>query len=65
MLKRHLGNILTYFRHRITNAVSEGFNSRIQSIKSQARGFRAFKNFRTRILFYCGKLELLPDKVTH
>jgi transposase len=65
MLKRHLENILSYFRHRITNAMSEGFNSRIQSIKSQARGFRAFENFRTRILFYCGKLDLLPEKVTH
>ena len=65
MLKRHLNNILTYFRHGITNAVSEGFNSRIQSIKSQARGFRAFRNFRTRILFYCGKLDLLLHKITH
>jgi len=68
MLKRHLENILTYFRHRITNAMSEGFNSRIQSIKSQARGFRAFENYRTRILFYCGKLDLLPPlapEVTH
>ncbi len=65
MLKRHLDNILTYFRHRITNAMSEGFNSRIQSIKSQARGFRAFANYRIRILFYCGKLDLLPAGVTH
>ena len=65
MLKRHLNNILTYFRHKITNAVSEGFNSRIQSIKSQARGFRAFRNFRTRILFYCGKLDLLLPAMTH
>lgn len=65
MLKRHLDHILTYFRHRITNAMSEGFNSRIQSIKSQARGFRAFENFRTRILFYCGKMDLLPDDFTH
>lgn len=65
MFKRHLANILTYFRHRITNAMSEGFNSRIQSIKSQARGFRAFENFRTRILFYCGKLDLLPIEFTH
>lgn len=65
MFKRHLDNILTYFRHRITNAMSEGFNSRIQSIKSQARGFRAFENFRTRILFYCGKLDLLPAGFTH
>jgi len=65
MLKRHLDNILTYFRHRITNAMSEGFNSRIQSIKSQARGFRAFANYRIRILFYCGKLDLLPPEITH
>jgi transposase len=65
MLKRHLENILTYFRHRITNAMSEGFNSRIQSIKSHARGFRSFQNFRIRILFYCGTLELLPRETTH
>jgi transposase len=65
MLKRHLDNVLTYFRHRITNAMSEGFNSRIQSIKSQARGFRAFENFRTRILFYCGKLNMMPTISTH
>lgn len=64
-LKRHLGNILTYFRHKITNAMTEGFNSRIQSIKSQARGFRAFRNYRTRILFHCGKLDLLPVANTH
>jgi len=65
MLKRHLENTLTYFRHGITNAMSEGFNSRIQSIKSQARGFRAFENYRTRILFYCGKLDLLPPGISH
>ncbi len=60
MLKRHLSGLLSYFRQRVTNAVSEGFNSRIQSIKSAARGFRAFANYRTRILFYCGKLDLSP-----
>ena len=65
MLKNRLSNILTYFRHRITNAVSEGFNSRIQSIKSMARGFRAFENYRIRILFYCGKLDLAPEGISH
>src|SRR5271166_1696239 len=30
---RHLPNVLTYFEHRITNAVSEGLNSKIQTIK--------------------------------
>lgn len=60
MLKRHLGNILTYLRHRITNAMTEGFNSKIQSIKANARGYRNFGNYRIAILFYCGKLQLHP-----
>jgi transposase len=51
MLKRHLEEVLAYITHRITNATSESFNSRIQSIKSAARGFRNFENYRTRILF--------------
>jgi transposase len=61
MLKGHLGGILSYFRHHVTNAITEGFNSRIQSIKSSARGFRRFANYRLRVLFYCGKLEMLPN----
>ena len=64
MLKKHLTGLLAYFRHRITNARNEGFNSRVQSIKSAARGFRSFENYRIRILFYCGKLDLLPQ-TTH
>lgn len=65
MLKRHLENLLTYMRHPITNAAAEGFNSKIQNIKSSARGFRSFKNYRLRILFYCGKLDMLPDCASH
>jgi len=60
MLKRHLANLLTYLRHHITNAVTEGLNSKIQSLKAAARGFRNFQNYRTRILFFCGKLNLYP-----
>lgn len=60
MLKRHLNNLLTYLKHHITNAVTEGLNSKIQSLKSAARGFRNFNNYRIRILFFCGKLSLYP-----
>ena len=63
-LQRHLKNILTYFAHRITNAAAEGLNSMIQSIKTNARGFRTFANYRIAILFYLGKLDLFPD-ATH
>jgi transposase len=60
MLHRHLPGLLSYFRHGITNAVSEGYNSVIQALRYAARGFRSFDNYRTRILFACGKLQLKP-----
>ncbi len=60
MLKRHLDHLRTYLKHHITNAVTEGLNSKIQSLKAAARGFRSFRNYRTRILFFCGKLNLYP-----
>jgi transposase len=60
MLQRHFENIITSLRHPITNAVTEGLNSKIQAIKANARGFRSFFNDRTRILFFCGKLDLYP-----
>lgn len=65
MLKRHLEGLLNYFDHRITNAIAEGFNSKIQFIKTAARGFRKFENYRMRILFFCGKLDLMPSIGTH
>lgn len=59
-LKAHLPGLLNYFIHPITNAVTEGLNNKIQHIKASARGFRSFENYRARILFFCGKLDLLP-----
>jgi transposase len=61
MLKRHVGNIVTYAKHQITNAVAEGLNSKIQILKSAARGFRSFHNYRIAILFHCGNLDMLPS----
>ena len=59
-LQSHLLGLLTYFRHKITNAMCECFNSTVQSIKASARGFRNFDNYRTRILFFLGRLDLQP-----
>ncbi len=58
MLRRHLDGLLNYTRYHITNATAEGFNSVIQLIKTNARGFRSFESYRARILFHCGKLDL-------
>lgn len=59
-LRDHLPGLISYFRHRITNALCEAFNSSIQALKATARGFRNFEHYRTRILFFLGKLHLHP-----
>jgi transposase len=64
-LKRRLDQLLTYFRYRITSGASEGFNSAIESLKLNAKGFRNFRNFRFRVLFFHGKLRLKPSEITH
>jgi transposase len=63
MLKRRFENIITYLRHRITNAGSESINAKLQWVKYTARGFRNKQNFITAIYFHCGGLDLSP--VTH
>jgi transposase len=60
MLKSRLENILTYLKHRITNARSESLNSKIQWVKYTARGFRNKNNFVNAIYFHCGGLDLAP-----
>ncbi len=42
VIERHLTNVLTYFKHRVTNATSEGINAGVQLLSSRARGFRNF-----------------------
>ena len=60
MIKRRFENIVTYLKHRITNAASESINSKIQWVKYTARGFRSKTNFITAIYFHCGGLDLMP-----
>jgi len=60
MLKRRFDNIVTYLKHRITNAASESLNSKVQWVMYTARGFRNKANFVTAIYFHCGALDLSP-----
>lgn len=60
MMKRHLDGILAFLKYRITNALTESLNSKIQEIKYRARGYRNRENFRLAILFHCGKLDMNP-----
>jgi transposase len=61
MLKRRFENVITYLRHRITNASSESINAKIQWVKYTARGFRNKRNFIQAIYFHCGGLDLAPE----
>jgi transposase len=60
-LKSRLNELLNWCRWPITNAMTEGLNSKIQWIKYTARGFRSRDGFRRAIYFHCGKLELYPQ----
>jgi len=46
-----------------TNARAEGFNTMIQKLKRDARGFRNRDRFRAAIYFHLGGLDLYPDAV--
>ena len=56
-LTRNAVEILNYFVSRKTNAILEGFNSKISIIKNRARGFRNMENFKNMIYFCMGGFE--------
>lgn len=62
LIQRHLPNVLTYLRHRLTNAGLEAVNATIQWVKKTARGFRNVEHFKTAIYFHCGGLDLYPHE---
>lgn len=56
-LIRNAVEILNYFISKKTNAILEGFNSKISLIKSKARGFKNMENFKNMIYFCMGGFE--------
>jgi transposase len=60
--KNHMTGIINYVIHKITNAKTERFNGKIQNLKNIARGYRTYKNFRSAILFFNGKLDLYSHR---
>ena len=59
-VKRHYGNISTYIRHRVTNALGESINGNIEKVKRLACGFRNRDHYKKAIYFHCGGLDLYP-----
>jgi transposase len=60
MMKKYLQGILNYLKSRLTNALTEWMNAKIQEIKLRAKGYRNRENFRMAILFHCGGLDMDP-----
>ena len=59
-IKERLTNVVSYCKHKITNAVAEGINSKIMAIKTRVGGYRNKQNFKTAVFFYCGGLQIYP-----
>jgi transposase len=64
MVREHLPGIVNGMALRVTNAVAESVNARIQKIKAAACGFRSRDRFRNAILFHLGGLDLYPAHVS-
>ena len=60
-LKKHWNGIAAAIKHGISNALTEGLNSKIETVKRDACGFRNKAMFRIAILFHCGKLDMNPE----
>lgn len=45
--------ILNYFKTKLTNARTEGFNNKAKLVKRRAYGYKSFKNYRLRLLNAC------------
>jgi len=60
MFKNHLSGVVNALLINLTNAMAERLNGKIQELKTVARGYRTFTNFRSAILFFNGGLNLYP-----
>lgn len=45
--------VLNYFRFRVTNGRTEGFNNKAKLVKRRAYGYKSFHNYRLRLLNAC------------
>jgi len=60
MFNNHIKGVVNALISNLTNAMAERLNGKIQELKTVGRGYRTFKNFRSAILFFNGKLNLYP-----
>ena len=59
-IKKHWKGVANAIVHKITNACTEGLNSKMERVKRDAYGFRSKERFRIAALFHCGGLSMYP-----
>jgi transposase len=59
-LRSHLENTPAYAKHKVTNAIRESINTKIEKVKRLACGYRNRHHCRVALLFHCGGLDLYP-----
>lgn len=55
--------IIQHFKSNINNAILEGFNSKVQTMKRNARGYRKTETFITMIRWHCANVLSQPTQV--
>jgi transposase len=58
MIDKRFEDIVSYFRHPITNGPQEGMNAKLMSVIRAARGYRHHETFRMAALFFLGGLDM-------
>jgi transposase len=60
MIRTRLDDVVSYFKHPITNGPQEGMNSKLMSVIRAGRGYRHHHTFRMAALFFLGGLDMSP-----
>jgi len=61
IFKKHFSVVCNALCHTSSNAQTGRMEGKLQEIRTVARGYRSFNNFRVAILFFCGGLSLYPQ----
>lgn len=63
-IRRHFNGILEHIKSKLTNGILEGINSKVQTLKRVAKGFRYIENFKKMVFFIFDVIQPKIPKTT-
>jgi transposase len=60
IFNNHFSGVVNALILNLSNALAERLNGKIQELKTVAKGYQTFANFRSTLLFFRGGLDLYP-----